>query len=203
MSIKRPSPRETPPNYPRAYEQSVRLRDGRSVFIRPILPTDAADLADAIRTADADTLHSRFLTGPPTITPGWLRHLTEVDYIRRFALVAADARTRCGVAIARFEPLADGSAEIAVVVTPGWRRIGLATELIQLLAKAAIERGVHTFSVYYLAENRPVAHLIKETGHAGRQLIEQGIAEAVVALDQEGVSSIRRQQLEHDLRHDH
>ena len=54
-----------PPGYPSRYESVVRLADGRRVQVRPILPSDAPELAEAIRTADAETLHARFLGGPP------------------------------------------------------------------------------------------------------------------------------------------
>src|SRR5664279_3388225 len=92
--------RVSPPGYPSAYESSVRLADGRRVQIRPILPTDAAELAEAIRTADAETLRARFLGGPPPLTDATLDRLTRVDYRSRFAM-AAFSQGR-GVAIARY-----------------------------------------------------------------------------------------------------
>ena len=79
-----------PPGYPWEYQRLVRLDDGRRILIRPILPSDAPGLAEAIKTADADTLRRRFLGAPPPLTHGLLAHLTTVDYIRRFALVAID-----------------------------------------------------------------------------------------------------------------
>jgi RimJ/RimL family protein N-acetyltransferase len=178
-----PEPAGLPPGYPQEYQQEVALRDGRRVLIRPILPSDAPELADAIKTADRDTLRSRFLGGPPRVTPKLLAHLTVVDYVQRFVLVAIDMATGRGVAIARYEPAGEGVADVAVVVRPEWRRLGLATVLVLLLAKAAAERGIHTFSASYLAENRPVAALVEDAGGMGRQVIEQGIAEFSLALD--------------------
>jgi GNAT superfamily N-acetyltransferase len=179
----RPQPGELPPGYPKEYQQEEVLRDGRRVFIRPILPVDAAELAEAIKTADAETLRRRFLGGPPEVTPRLMAHLTVVDYVRRFALVAIDAASERGVAVARYEPAGDGVAEIAVAVRPEWRRAGLGRLLIMLLAQAAAERGVHTFSASYLAGNRPVAALVEDAGGLGRQVIKQGIAEVSLALD--------------------
>ena len=69
MGLK-PEPGELPPGYPEKYQQEEVLQDGRRVFIRPILPGDAAELAEAIKTADAETLRRRFLGGPPQMTPG-------------------------------------------------------------------------------------------------------------------------------------
>jgi GNAT superfamily N-acetyltransferase len=171
-----------PPGYPQECEQEVTLRDGRRVLIRPILPSDAPELGEAIKTADPDTLRRRFLGAPPRVTPALLAHLTVVDYVRRFALVAIDTVTGRGAAVARYELAGEGVAEIAVAVRPAWRRVGLGTVLILCLAKAAAERGIHTFSASYLAENRPVAALVEDAGGLGRQVIKQGIAEFSLAL---------------------
>jgi RimJ/RimL family protein N-acetyltransferase len=171
-----------PPGYPRECEQEVTLRDERRVLIRPILPSDAPELAEAIKTADPDTLRRRFLGGPPRMTSALLAHLTVVDYVQRFALVAIDTVTGRGVAVARYEPAGEGVADIAVVVRSGWRRVGLGTALILCLAKAAAERGIHTFSASYLAENAPVAALVEDAGGLRRQVIKQGVAEVSLAL---------------------
>ena len=187
-----PHPRDVPTGYPRDYERRLHLRDGRLVVIRPMLPVDAPLLGTAIRTADRDTLRRRFLGGPPSVTPTLLTHLTTLDYVRRFALVAADPETGQGVAIARYEPLDQGVAEVAVVVDPAWRWVGLATALVEMLARAALDRGIHTFSAAYLAENRPVAALRALADGPGRQRIRQGIAEFAVALNRAQVTAAIR-----------
>lgn len=178
-----PEPAALPPGYPREYQREEVLRDGRRVFIRPILPADAAELAEAIRTADPDTLRRRFLGGPPPVTPELLERLTVVDYDRRFALVALDASSGEGVAVARYEPAGEGVADVAAAVTPQWRRVGLGTLLVLLLAKAAAEHGIHTLSASYLAENAPITALVEDVGGLGEQVIRQGIAEFSLALD--------------------
>src|SRR4051812_5651535 len=99
-----PLPTVLPPGYPKAYVGELRLADGRRVQVRPILPTDAPELADAIRHADADTLRSRFLGAAPPMSDALLKGLTELDYVHRFALVAlAGGR---GVAVARYIAIA-------------------------------------------------------------------------------------------------
>lgn len=187
-----PVPASVPPGYPREYERRLTLRDGRTVFVRPVVPEDAGELAEAIRSADPQTLRWRFLGSPPHLTPALLAGLTTLDYARRFALVAADQNTRRGVAIARYIAGADGVADVAVTVDPAWRRVGLATALVELLARAALDRGIHEFSALYLAENRPVAVLLRRADPAGRQLIHEGFAEAVVALDRDRVEAAVR-----------
>lgn len=182
-------PGAVPPGYPREYERELGLSDGRTVLVRPIVPEDAEQLAAAIRTADPATLRRRFLGRPPHLTPALLTRLCAVDYRARLALVATDPDTGRGIAIARYEEMEEGVADVAVAVDPSWRRTGLATALIELLAEAALDRGIGTFSAYYLAENRPVEALIDLAGGNGRRIIKEGFAEAVVTLDRVGVTA--------------
>ena len=174
---------DLPPGYPQEYLRLLTLRDGRSVMIRPILPGDAPALAEAIESADADTIRRRFLGGHLHVTPGLLEYLTTVDYTGRFALVAVEPASQRGVAIARYEPAdQDGTAEVAIAVTPGWRDAGLATELLRMLAQAASERGIHTFTGTYLADNRPVTALINGADEAANRVTSGSIAEFSVPL---------------------
>ncbi|MGO8891869.1 MAG: hypothetical protein ACLP8X_16375, partial [Streptosporangiaceae bacterium] len=59
---------------------------------------------------------------------------------------------------------------------------GLATELLRMLAQAASERGIHTFTGTYLTDNRPVTALINEADEAANQVTSRGIAEFSVPL---------------------
>jgi len=172
-----------PSGYPREYRRLVTLRDGRSVLVRPVLPSDAPALAESIQAADADTMRRRFLGGHLRVTPGLLEYLTTVDYTSRFALVAVEPASRRGVAIARYEPAEqDGAADVAIAVIPGWRGAGLAGELLRVLAQAAAERGIHTFTGMYLADNSPVAALITAVDEPAHRVTSRGITEFSVPL---------------------
>ncbi|MFK0246042.1 GNAT family N-acetyltransferase [Amycolatopsis azurea] len=161
----------------------VELADGRAVRIARLTPGDAAELGEAITEADRETLYRRFCGPPPTVTPRLLAYLTELDFDRRYALVARDDSGR-GVAIARYEATREpGVAEIAVVVRPGWRRVGLATVLVTELAKAALRHGFDRFTATYLADNRPVSELLDLAG--ARRHIAAGVADAVLHLEPE------------------
>ncbi|MDJ0953061.1 MAG: GNAT family N-acetyltransferase [Acidimicrobiia bacterium] len=162
-----------PPGYPFDFERQVTLDDGRTIYVRPVVPGDAVLLASAVAEADADTLYHRFFNPAIRLDKKRLRFLTEVDYRRRFALVAF-ARGE-GVAIARFEPAGEDLAEIAVVVKPEWRQVGLATALFDLLEDAAIERGVSRLEALYLPSNHAIERVLEKRGFGG-VTVEAGVA---------------------------
>lgn len=165
----------TPPGYPEHLAGPLVVRDGRTVWIRPILPSDAGELAHAIETADSETLLHRFFTAAPHITNQQIHYLAEVDYRRRLALIARDDEDR-GVAVARYECHPRSCiAEVAVAVEPSWRGQGLATELLRRLEQPARENGFEAVDAVYLPDNHAVARVFENLEYSPAR-IEDGIA---------------------------
>ena len=164
-----------PPNYPEHLSGSLELSDGRTVWIRAILPSDVEDLAHAIETADRETLLHRFFTTAPHITNRQIHYLAEVDYRRRLALVARDSNDE-GVAVARYECHPDScNAEVAVAVAPEWRGLGIATELLRRLENPARANGLKAFDAVYLPNNHAVARVFEHLDYKAAR-IEDGVA---------------------------
>lgn len=135
------------------YGEAV-LVGGRRLPVRPIRPDDAARLKRMFYRLSRDTVYLRFFS-PVHRPPAWaLRHLSEVDYANRFALVALDGDEIVGVA--RFDRSKDdgGRAEVAVVVEDALQGRGLGRALLQRLSECARARGVEAFAASMLAENR-------------------------------------------------
>ena len=177
-------PEASPPGYPEEYELTLVLQDGRDVTVRPVLPGDAAELAEAIAHADPETLRMRFLGGRPPAGPASIRHLVELDYVERFALAAFGPDGR-GVAIARYERDGPDEAEIAVAVDPAWRRVGLATPLVELLGERARDCGITKLRASFFAENVDVADLLTSAHLPLQRQAGAGVVDAVVTLPPE------------------
>lgn len=175
-------PAGRPEGYPAELEVDVRFADGRLIHIRPVLPSDAPMLAAAIAGADAVTLRLRFLGWRPVLDDATLRHLVEVDYQRRLALVALDSAGP-GIGIARYEGGADKDvAEIAIAVAPDWRRMGLGSTLLRMLGEAAVVRGFRQLVAFYFEDNRDVEGLVKACGLPHRSQVSQGVVEVQLVL---------------------
>lgn len=157
---------ELPQGYPEHLGGTFELRDGRTVSIRAILPSDAAEITDAIEAADRETLLHRFFTAAPHLTNEQIHYLAEVDYRRRLALIADDDEGR-GVAIARYECHPKSCvAEVAVVVAPEWRGQGLATEMLRQLEDPARDNGFEAFDAVYLPSNDAVARVFRNLNYS-------------------------------------
>lgn len=166
---------DTPKGYPKDLEETVTLADGRSVWVRPILPSDYEQLATAAETADQETLLNRFFTSAPHLSAKKLHYLAEVDYENRLALVALDENGH-GIAVGRYEGSPDSdTAEVAVAVDPAWRRNGLASILLARLEPAAAARGITHFEAIYLPQNHAIAGVFCGLGYTP-QRIEEGVA---------------------------
>lgn len=166
---------ELPEGYPEHLAKPLELRDGRTVSVRAILPSDAGEIAAAIENADRESLLHRFFTAAPHLTNQQIHYLAEVDYRRRLALIAHDDQGR-GVAIARYECHPQSRvAEVAVVVAPDWRGQGLATELLRLLEDPAREHGFEAFDAVYLPDNHAVARVFRNLNYSPAR-IEDGLS---------------------------
>ena len=176
---------KVPDGYPSDLEGNLKLADRRKVFVRPIVPVDVDALRTAVANADPQTIHDRFLGGRGPSDARTLQHLTTVDYVYRLALVAF-APDGHGVAIARYEGSAGADvAEVAVVVDPEWRRVGLASGLLRMLAQAALERGIRRFTAIAYADNIDVQDILVRSGLPLRQSGTGGVVAAMVDLDPE------------------
>ncbi|HSJ70298.1 MAG TPA: GNAT family N-acetyltransferase [Acidimicrobiia bacterium] len=182
LSPMRPS--DPPAEYPRELERWVDLPGGERMFLRPIVPEDVARIGNAFEHADIDTIRRRFFTAAPPTDRAHLEYLARVDYVRRLALVAMDADGD-SVGIGRYETTDDGRAEVAIVVAPAWRRLGVATVLLQALEAPAISHGIEVFHALYLPDNTSVEKLLIGLGYGDRRVVD-GIIELVKPLADAG-----------------
>ena len=119
--------------------------------LRPIHADDEPRLGDLYDRLSRQTAYQRFFTVMRRLPPDWAHFLANVDYARRFALVAEDARaaTPTLVGVARYEPVPnDDAAELAFVVQDSWQGKGLGPEAIKTLARHLIdELGHHRLTI--------------------------------------------------------
>ena len=163
-----------------SFEQAVTLAGGEHVRLRPIRPDDEPRLVELYGRLSQRTVYQRFFTVMRRLPPDWPHFLANVDYVRRFALVAEDAAAPVTtlIGVARYEPSPDDdSAELAFVVQDSWQGKGLGTRLVRELLRAAELNGLHRLRAFVLGDNRRMLQLLARHTDIRERRIEQGVVE--------------------------
>lgn len=184
MALVAQHPAAIPTGYPAHLEEHVQLESGESLWIRPIVPLDAAALAAEFAAADDDTVYRRFFNPGFQLTADRLRYLTEIDYESHLALAAMliTPQGTEGVAIARYAERIPTDVEGAIVVKPKFRRLGIAKLLLERLVAAAAANGYETMSASFLDDNRGAASLLEACGFSTPE-VEDGVASCFLDLN--------------------
>jgi acetyltransferase len=178
------TPRPTNHPYPHQYVGTFRLRDGREVVVRPIVPEDEPLIVAMHASHSEHTLRMRFFSLVKTLSRESLSHLCNLDYDRDMALVAVaeEGGQRHALGVSRYYlQLETGIAEFALVVRHAYRRQGLGRHLLQRLIDRARERGVRKLTGEVLAENGPMLQLT--TGMGFRAVASEDPSVVEVSLD--------------------
>lgn len=158
------------------------LRDGGSIHLRAIRPDDKARLVDHFKRLSARSVYFRFFGSKLRLTDDELRRFTELDFVRHVALVAT-LRERgeeqiIGVARYIMAPTASGEpkrAEVAFAVPDAHQGRGIATLLLEELARIARGNGVDEFEANVLGENNRMLEVFGTSGFRVRRAIDGGV----------------------------
>lgn len=179
---------DLPEHYPQGYSIQGRLKDGRPVTIRPILPSDAPGLQRAFLRLTPETIYLRFLETFKALSDRRADEFANVDYSIRMAFVGEveeqDARYIIGVA--RYALVGEerpGLAEAAIVVVDEHQRLGLGTLLMGSLLRYAWAHGVTGILATIHVSNIKIMQFINRRGLPFRKtMLEPGVWEVIVDL---------------------
>ena len=170
--------RGAPIDYPAGIERQVVLKNGKTVRIRPIRPDDEARLVALYDRLSRHTAYQRFFTVRQHLPHDWIRYFANVDYRRRFALVA-ERDTVAGielVGVGRYEPSdEEETGEVALVLEDGYQGRGLGAVLLDEVVRAGTERGLTRFRAHVLGENHRMLRLLASHTRIIERKIEQGV----------------------------
>jgi acetate---CoA ligase (ADP-forming) len=151
--------------YPGHREADVVLRDGSTVHVRPAKPTDAPAVEELLKGLSDRSRWLRFFSGFPNLERA-VQWATEVDYERRYGLVAISGGDGRVVGHAGFERQPDhpDRAEVAMEIADAMQGKGLGTILLGQLAEAASQLGIQVLDAEVLAENHQMVRVFRDCG---------------------------------------
>jgi RimJ/RimL family protein N-acetyltransferase len=143
----------------RLLRESIKLRDERSVVLRPIDPDDAEKLIDFHNHLSFEAQYYRFFGPKPQLTHAEAVYLANVDFHRRFAIVADVDGDIVGVG--RFDVNEPGVAEAAIVIRDDFQHVGLGTAILDRMREVGKGAGLRAFTAEILAENAQMIGLLE------------------------------------------
>lgn len=153
--------------YPSHLVTERRLRDGRTVTLRPIRAADASLERAFVNGLSGESRYLRFQKWVHEPSEKLVRFLTDVDYERHMAFACTferDARQEL-VGQARYVVNPDGeSCELGIVVADDWQKSGIAGLLMDALLRAARARGLKRMEGIVLANNSGMLRFARMLG---------------------------------------
>ena len=171
----------TEPAYPAHWEADVVLRDGRTAHLRPIAPADEAALVDFYAEVSDESRYLRFFSPMPKLSERDVHRFTHVDHRDRVAFVMTVAEQI--IAVGRYDTIEGGRAEVAFLVQDKHQGRGIGQLLLEHLAQAARERGLHLFVAEVLAQNRAMLQVFREQGYQVTGEFEDGVLHLEFRID--------------------
>lgn len=173
--------------YPKKYETLWKLRDGRTVLLRPIRPEDEPLWLEMFQSFSEESIRYRFFQIIKDTPHGTRVRYCNIDYDREIAIVPElteeGRRKILGVVRVSIEP--DGKAgEIAFIVADPWQGLGLGTKLVDYAIEICKERGIETLYAIILPDNYRAISLLKKMGFKIKYL-EDGTVKGTLNLKEE------------------
>lgn len=158
--------------YPTQYASPWSLKDGRPVFIRPIRPEDEPMMVKFHQALSERSVYQRYfhmVSLDQRIAHERLTRICFIDFDREMALVAQheDRNTRATeiIGVARLTKLpGTHEAELAVVISDPFQRLGLGTELMRRLIAVGREEKLERIVAEILPDNRDMQRLCEKLG---------------------------------------
>lgn len=168
--------------YPVECIETVTLREGSEVLIRPIRPDDAPRLQAGFVRLSPQTIYLRFLESFKALSDKQAYAFANVDYQTRMALVASvpENGDEALIGVARYATVngEPETAEAAIVVGDEFQKRGLGTILLLRLVDYARSQGVKTFLATVHSSNSLIMRFIKKSEFPfERKMLEPGVWE--------------------------
>ena len=158
---------------PKHWEADVLLRDGRTAHLRPVRPDDKQLMVEFYSRVSDESKYYRFFTPMPTLSEKDLHRFTHVDHVDRVALVVELGGQM--IAIGRYDLIRPGEAEVAFLVEDKHQGRGIGQLLLEHLAQAGRERGLHKFVAEVLPENQKMIRTFRDAGYQIVSDYEDGV----------------------------
>jgi GNAT superfamily N-acetyltransferase len=149
-----------------SYSATDHLRDGRTLEVRALRPSDETEMMAAVGRIGAQSLYRRFMGAKRGFSDKERAFFLNVDFVNHVALVAVvkEGDRATIVAGGRYIVEKPGMAEVAFAVVDDYQGQGIGAVLLHHLAALAREAGLKEFTAEVLPDNTPMLKVFERSG---------------------------------------
>ena len=154
--------------YPEKYETLLKLKNGKTIKIRPVKPTDERLIQELHYSLDEKDRYLRFFAPVKDFRHKKIQPMVNIDYLTDMILVGEFSGNKEDQIIALgafFKAHQPSIAELAFVVHREWRGLGITKFLLNYLVQIGKELNYRTFTGSILLENKSMLHIINSSGY--------------------------------------
>jgi len=164
-------------NYLTQYESRLTLKNGREIFVRPIMQTDEHLIVNLFERLSPHSIYMRFLRGLPALPEDMLYRFTHINYTSEFALagiIKEDGKDAI-IAVARYAYTPhDNITDLAVAVRDDWQHFGLGKSLLKKIVEIGKEHGIYRFGGMIDPQNKLIMQILLELGYNVKYSLKSG-----------------------------
>ena len=150
--------------YPVEEEQTITLKDGRTVLLRPALSSDAQGIRELFHHLSEEDVYTRFFRNVRGLSDQEVERLCNVNYENEVAFVATTGGREEAQIVGQscyFTNPTTNLADTAFMVHPDWQGSGLGGALQACMVQHAKRRGLRGFVADVLPGNARMLHLAR------------------------------------------
>jgi acyl-CoA hydrolase/GNAT superfamily N-acetyltransferase len=147
------------------YKSTLKLKNGKTVEFRPLLPSDEFAYRNFFYSLQEKTIYMRFFYRMRSFSHEVVqKHWASVDYHKNMSIIGLVLKKghKEIIAIGTYAYEKDRRAEIAFVVREDLQGMGIASYLLAVLEKIAKENHYTHFSASVLRENKAMIKVFKK-----------------------------------------
>lgn len=151
------------PHEHNGYDREIRLRDGTTALIRPVRTEDGERIRQMYERLSGRSVYFRYHR-QARLSDADIKRYTDVDYDRRFALVAEHGPDNRIIGVVFYARL-DGTparAEVAITVEDEHQGLGLGPRLLAMITRVAADHCIEVFEADVLGENEQMLRVLRK-----------------------------------------
>ncbi|MEJ2370799.1 MAG: GNAT family N-acetyltransferase, partial [Gemmatimonadales bacterium] len=153
--------------YPKELEETVLLRGGRTVLMRPIRPEDEPAHRELFRAFSKEDMRFRFFGLVRELPHSQMARYTQIDYDREMAFIATDPEGAPDMTLGVVRVVADPDnteTEFAIIIRSDMKGQGLGHALMDKVIRYCRDRGTGSIVGQVLPDNHRMLALAETLG---------------------------------------